>query len=268
MKQFISDMVLELQDIRLSFSNSKREELNLLKGVNLKINEGSITAIVGGNGAGKTTLFNIISGFIKEYEGKVLIDGKDIRAIPPYKRTRVGIGRLFQGTQLMGDLTLLENMKIASSDKTGEFPFQSIISPKAIKAEENRKEEEAIEIINSVFGPDSKYLDMLKKKASEFSYGEQRMFGIARLLMGDSKILLLDEPTSGVNPVYIETIAKIIRHLVKNSGMTVLMIEHNMHFVKSLATYCAYLDNGKIMQYGPTDTVLNNEGVKNSYLGI
>lgn len=261
-------MVLELQDIRLSFSNSKREELNLLTGVDLKVKEGSITAIVGGNGVGKTTLFNIISGFIKEYKGKVLIDGKDIRGIPPYKRTQVGIGRLFQGTQLMGNLTLLENMKIASSDKTGEFPFQYIIATKAIKKEENKKLEKATEIINNIFGPDSKYLGMLNKKASELSYGEQRIFGIARLLMGDNKILLLDEPTSGVNPVYIETIAKIIRHLVNNSGLTVLMIEHNMHFVKSLASYCAYLDNGKILQYGPTDKVLNNEGVKNSYLGI
>jgi ABC-type branched-subunit amino acid transport system ATPase component len=261
-------MVLELQNIQLSFSNSKKEELNLLTGVDLKVNEGSITAIVGGNGVGKTTLFNIISGFIKEYKGKVLIDGKDIRTIPPYKRTRVGIGRLFQGTQLMQDLTLLENMKIASSDKTGEFPFQFIIAPKAIKEEENKKTKKAIEIINSIFGQDNKYLGMLDKKASEFSYGEQRIFGIARLLMGNSKILLLDEPTSGVNPVYFETIAKIIRHLVNNNGMTVLMIEHNMHFVKSLASYCAYLDNGKILQYGPTDKVLNNEGVKNSYLGI
>ena len=86
--------------------------------------------------------------------------------------------------------------------------------------------------------------------------------------MGDSKILLLDEPTSGVNPVYIETLANIIRRLVAEQHMTILLIEHNMNFIKSLATNCAYLEDGKIMKYGPTNIVLNDEGVKNSYLGV
>jgi len=261
-------MELELQDIRLTFSNSRKGDFNLLQGVNLKVKEGAITAIVGGNGTGKTTLFNIISGFISEYRGRVLIDGQDIRRLPPYKRSQVGIGRLFQGTQLMGNLSLMENMKIASSNKTGEHPVQPFFAIKAIRAQEKDKEDTAVEIINSLFGRDSKYLEMLGQKASNLSYGEQRLFGIARLLMGDSKILLLDEPTSGVNPVYIETISNLIRKLVTEKGLTVLMIEHNMNFVKGLASYCAYLDNGKVVQYGATDAVLNDEGVKNSYLGV
>lgn len=266
--KFIIDMKLELQNIRLSFSGSKKEECHLLKGVDLIVKEGAITAIVGGNGTGKTTLFNIISGFIKDYEGNVLIDGQDIRRFPSYQRTRVGIGRLFQGTQLMGNLTLLENMKIASTNKVGEYPLQLLFAQKAIKNCETEKKQKAIQIINTLFGNDNKYLSLLDRKASELSYGEQRLFGIARLLMGDNKILLLDEPTSGVNPVYIKIIANIIQHLVNTEKLTVLMIEHNMHFVKSLASYCAYLDNGRIVQYGPTEIVLNNEGVKNSYLGI
>lgn len=261
-------MILELQDIRLSFSNSRKEEFYLLKGVDLAVKEGTITAIVGGNGTGKTTLFNIISGFVERYEGRVLVDGKDLRTIPPYKRTSIGIGRLFQGTQLMGNLTLLENMQIASSDKTGELPFELLFSHKKIKKKENQKKRKAIEIINYIFGPRSKYIDLLNKKASELSYGEQRLFGIARLLMGDNKFLLLDEPTSGVNPLYIHVIANMIRQLVEINQMTVLMIEHNMHFVRNLATNCAYLDNGRILQYGPTNMVLDNESVKNSYLGI
>lgn len=261
-------MILELQNIRLSFSNSRKEEFNLLKGVDLAVKEGTITAIVGGNGTGKTTLFNIISGFVERYEGRVLVEGKDIRTIPPYKRTHIGIGRLFQSTQLMGNLTLLENMQIASSDKTGELPFELLFSQKKIKKKENQKKRKAIEIINSIFGPQSKYIDLLDKKASELSYGEQRLFGIARLLMGDNKLLLLDEPTSGVNPLYIHVIANMIRQLVEINQITVLMIEHNMHFVRDLATNCAYLDNGRILQYGPINMVLDDEGVKNSYLGI
>jgi ABC-type branched-subunit amino acid transport system ATPase component len=261
-------MKLELQDIRLTFSNSRKGDFHLLQGVNLAVSEGEITAIVGGNGTGKTTLFNIISGFITDYQGKVLIDGKDIRPLPTYKRAQAGIGRLFQGTQLMGNLTLMENMKMASVDTMGEHPISPFTAWKSIRTHEYQKEQRAIDIINKLFGSDSKYLSMLDQKASALSYGEQRLIGIARLLMGESKILLLDEPTSGVNPVYIKTIADIIRKLVEEQHMTVLLIEHNMNFVKSLATNCAYLDNGKIMQYGPTEQVLNDEGVKNSYLGV
>lgn len=267
-KKLSSDMKLELQDIRLTFSNSRKGDFHLLRGVDLQVKEGAITAIVGGNGTGKTTLFNIISGFISEYKGRVLINDQDIRRLPSYKRSQVGIGRLFQGTQLMGNLTLMENMKIASSDKTGEHPVQPFFAVKAIRAQEKAKEDKAVEIINSLFGYNSKYLGLLDQKASNLSYGEQRLIGIARLLMGDSKILLLDEPTSGVNPVYIETITDLIRKLVTEKGLTVLMIEHNMNFVKSLANYCAYLDNGRIVQYGTTDAVLSDEGVKNSYLGV
>lgn len=261
-------MKLELQDIRLTFSNSHKGEFRLLQGVNLTIKEGEITAIVGGNGTGKTTLFNIVSGFITDYEGKVLIDGKNIGALPVHKRAKAGIGRLFQGTQLMGNLTLMENMKIASADTKSEHPILPFFKHRAIRKQEREKEQKAIEIINSLFGADSKYLSMLNQKASALSYGEQRLIGIARLLMGESKILLLDEPTSGVNPVYIETIAKIIRRLVSEQHMTILLIEHNMNFIRSLATNCAYLEDGRIMQYGPTQVVLSNEGVKNSYLGI
>jgi branched-chain amino acid transport system ATP-binding protein len=261
-------MKLELQDIRLTFSNSRKGDFHLLQGVDLAVKEGEITAIVGGNGTGKTTLFNIISGFIKDYEGKVLIDGKDIRMLPTHKRASAGIGRLFQGTQLMGNLTLMENMKIADSDTTGEHPLFPFIGYQAIRRQEEQKEQKAIAIFNTLFGNASKYLSMLDQKASALSYGEQRLIGIARLLMGESKILLLDEPTSGVNPLYIEIIADVIRTLVEEQHMTILLIEHNMNFIKSLATNCAYLENGKIMQYGPTEVVLNDEGVKNSYLGV
>lgn len=268
MRKLSCNMKLGLQNIRLSFSNTQRDGSRLLNGVNLSLEEGAITAIVGGNGTGKTTLFNIISGFIKDYEGQVLIDGCDIRKVPAYKRTQIGIGRLFQGTQLMGNLSVLENMKVASCDKTGEHPLYPFFAINSIKNREEEKAQKAIQIIKNLFGSNSKYLSMLNQKASNLSYGEQRLIGIARLLMCDSKIMLLDEPTSGVNPVYIDSIADIIGNLVSEGCVTILMIEHNMHFVRRLASRCAYLDNGKIEQYGTTEEVLGNEWVKNSYLGV
>lgn len=261
-------MILRLKDIRISFTNARSEVFNLLNGVNLDVPKGKITAIVGGNGTGKTTLFNIISGFQKDFQGEVIMDGKRLNGIPAHKISLMGMGRMFQGRQLMGDLTLMENMKIASDDRTGEFPFDALFRAKKIAASERAKEEKAISILKRLFGEDNKYLQMLDCKASEFSYGEQRLIALASLLMGNDTLLLLDEPTAGVNPVYINTIGEIIRKMVEEDGLTVLLIEHNMHFVRKIADNCAYLDDGVIAKTGSVVEVLDDREVRNSYLGI
>lgn len=260
-------MILELQDIRLSFNNTGQERLNLLNGVTMSIPKGRITALIGGNGTGKTTLFNIISGFQNDYEGTVILDGRDISRQPAHKVSLMGIGRLFQGGQLLGDLTLMENMKIASEDKTGEWPFTSFFHPNKVKRQENDKEERAREIIRNVIS--EKYVDRMDRLGSEFSYGEQRLLSLARLLMGkDDKLLLLDEPTSGVNPRYISLIQQIIRKMTDEEGLSVLMIEHNMHFVSEVADYCAFLNEGIIAKYGKSGEVLSDPEVRSSYLGL
>lgn len=261
-------MILQLKDIRISFTNARSEVFNLLNGVNLEVPEGKITALVGGNGTGKSTLFNIISGFQTEFEGDVLMEGKRLNRIPAHEISLMGIGRLFQGRQLMGDLTLMENMKIASDDKTGEFPFDALFCSKKIAMSEKAKEEKAILILKRLFGEDNKYLSMLNHKASGLSYGEQRLIALACLLMGNDRLLLLDEPTAGVNPVHIDTIGEIIRKMVAEDGLTVLLIEHNMHFVRKIADYCAYLDDGIIAKTGLVNEVLDDKEVRNSYLGI
>lgn len=260
-------MILQLKDIHLSFTNDQKETFDLLRGVNLDVEAGKVTALVGGNGTGKTTLFNIISGFQKGYKGKVLFEGHDFNPLSPSTISLMGIGRLFQGGQLLSGLTLMENMKMASDDETGEWPFSSLIRPKRWKEAEQKKEEQAKEILNRIFGSGNKYLDMLNNEASAFSYGEQRILSLARLLMGGDRLLLLDEPTSGVNPVYIDTIEQIIRDMVAD-GLTVLLIEHNMHFVRKIADTCAYLDDGVIAMSGPTAEVLDDKNVRNSYLGL
>lgn len=261
-------MILQLKDIKLSFTNTRSEVFNLLNGVNLDVKQGEIVALVGGNGTGKTTLFNIISGFQGKFDGDVIFDDKRLNGIPAHRISMMGIGRLFQGRQLMGDLTLMENMKIASDDKTGEMPFEPFLFPRKIARKEREKEEKAVSILKRLFGESNKYLGMLNIKASSFSYGEQRLIAIARLLMGNDRLLLLDEPTAGVNPVYIETIKDMIRKMVRNEGLTILLIEHNMHFVRELADTCAYLDEGTIDKVGPAAVVLDNKEVRNSYLGL
>ena len=137
-----------------------------------------------------------------------------------------------------------------------------------ILSKERAKEEKAISILKRLFGEDNKYLSMLNRKASEFSYGEQRLIALASLLMGNDRLLLLDEPTAGVNPVYIEKIGEIIRRMVSEDGLTVLLIEHNMHFVRSIADCCAYLNDGLITKTGTVYEVLDDKEVRNSYLGV
>lgn len=261
-------MSLKVENIKLSFTNAHNETLNLLNGVNLNVETGKVTALVGGNGAGKTTLFNIISGFEKGYSGDVIFEGHNLNKIPPHKISLMGIGRLFQGGQLLEGLSLMENMKMASDDETGEKPLYSLINHKKVKDKEIEKEEQATRILSKVFGADCKYLQMLDRNAASFSYGEQRLLSLARLLMGNDRLLLLDEPTSGVNPVYIETIEKMIREMVEKEGVTVLLIEHNMQFVRKVADTCAYLDDGIITKVGPTAEVLDDKSVRNSYLGL
>lgn len=261
-------MLLEIKDIKMSFTSAHNETFNLLKGVNLGVEAGRITALVGGNGAGKTTLFNIITGFEKGYSGDVIFEGNNLNKISPHKISLMGIGRLFQGGQLLEGLTLMENMKVASDDETGERPFESLLKARKVKQKEAAKEVQARAVLERIFGADSKYLQMLDTEASAFSYGEQRLLSLARLLMGGDRLLLLDEPTSGVNPVYIATIERMIREMVEKEGITVLLIEHNMQFVRKIADTCAYLDDGVISKVGPTAEVLDDKSVRNSYLGL
>ena len=262
------DYILQLKNIRISFTNAHNETFDLLRGVNLNVKKGEITALIGGNGTGKTTLFNIISGFEKNHKGEVLLEKQDLSHKPAHTISLMGIGRMFQDGQLMSGLTLMENMKLASNDTTGEMPFSSLLFPNKCKRAERKKEEQAKEILTNLFGQDNKYLNMLNQDASSFSYGEQRILSLARMLMGGDRLLLLDEPTSGVHPRYISTIVRIIREMKEKEGLTVLLIEHNMHFVREVADICAYLDDGVIAQVGPTQDVLGDQKVRNSYLGL
>lgn len=253
---------------RFVFLIARKKSDGLLRGVNLDVEKGKITALVGGNGTGKTTLFNIISGLEKNYTGDVLFEGKKLRRYPAHRISQMGIGRLFQDGQLISGLSLMDNMKIASDNKSLEMPFASMLWHRKWKADEEAKEKRAKEILVRIFGEDNKYLNMLDEDATTFSYGEQRILSLARLLMCKKKLLLLDEPTSGVNPINIDAIEKIIHEIKEKEGITILLIEHNMHFVRRVADTCAFLDNGNIVKVGPTAEVLDDENVRNSYLGI
>ena len=164
-------MILKLKNIQLSFTDSRGETFNLLNGVNLDVRRETVTALVGGNGTGKTTLFNVISGFTDDFKGEILFDNLNLKGMAPHKISRLGIGRLFQGRQLIDNLSLMENMKIASVNRDGENPLTAFFRQGQHRRTERQKEEQAIEILEQIFGKDNKYLAMLDNKASELSYG-------------------------------------------------------------------------------------------------
>ena len=268
-------MILELKDIELGFSNARGEVFDLLAGVDMSVRKGMVTALIGGNGAGKTTLFNIISGFEKGYRGHVFFEGREIGGMSPHRIARLGIGRLFQGRQLMEDLTLMENLKIASVDTSFELPFDSIFRGRRIRESESAREQQAVDLLKRVLGEDNKYLRMLDTKASSLSFGEQRLIALVRLLMDDDRLLmrerrllLLDEPTSGINPKYTESFRSVIREMVEKEGLTVLMIEHNMGFVRSVADECHYLASGRIIRKGSVSEVLDDPVIRKDYMGL
>jgi branched-chain amino acid transport system ATP-binding protein len=265
MGEVLTQMILSLKNITISFAKGK-DSFKVLNEFNLDVEKGKITALISGNGTGKTTLFNIISGFQEDYIGDVFFNSKSIRNLSPFQRANKGIGRLFQSNGLFPNLTLLENMKLADEDTSGEIPFTILFNKKKINQIEEKKEK-AIRILNKIFGVNNSYIKKLNESGGSFSYGEQRILALARLFMGNYSFLLLDEPTAGVNIIYLETIKQIIKEMVA-SGATVLLIEHNIPFVSEVADYCAFLQNGKIEMHGSTSELLNHQSVKNSYLGI
>ncbi len=261
-------MILEVKDIKLSFAGSGNETLNLLKGVTFGIKRGGITALIGGNGSGKTTLFNVISGFQQDFSGDVIFGGKKISGMSAHKISQIGIGRLFQTKQLIGELTILENMKLNADDTTGEFPLEKVFFPKRVAKAEKAKEERAVEILTTLFGEGNKYLGMLNEKSGSLSYGEQRLIALARLLMSDDTLLMLDEPSAGVNPQSFDAISQAIKKMTEVSGVTILLIEHNLNFIRNLADEAIYLDSGKIQFSGTTEEVLDNPLLRDRYLGL
>ncbi|MBN2570591.1 MAG: ABC transporter ATP-binding protein [Ignavibacteriales bacterium] len=275
-----SDLILNIDSIRKSFvrniidlrGKDEDERFYVLEDIDLLVRRGKVTSLIGGNGAGKTTLFNIISGFFAADDGKISYmpnsEVVEVLGLSAYKIARKGIGRMFQDNHIFQNMTVFENMLIADDNFFGERPFESIMYYRKNGVIEKQRIEKAENIFIDLFGEDNPFLKMKNEKAKNLSYGQQRLLGLARLLMGDYKLLLLDEPTSGVNPVVIEKIKEIINYFVKTKGLTVFLIEHNMSFVLDVADFCHFMSKGIIATSGTPEDIIGNPEVRKNYLGI
>ncbi|MFZ4520236.1 MAG: ABC transporter ATP-binding protein [Bacteroidales bacterium] len=275
----MNESILNIEKLSKSFSrkiinvrgSEEDEKFFIIKDFFLNVPKGKIMAIVGGNGAGKTTLFNIISGFVKPDNDNVTLiktqETFNLVNLSPHKIARNGIGRLFQDNHIFPDLSVLENMLIACDSRFEELPFTAMLFPFRIKKTEADKIAKAKTKFDELLGEGNPLWQLQDSPAGNLSYGQQRLLGLARLFMQDYSLLLLDEPTAGVNQEIIQLMKKVITAFVEK-GETVLLIEHNLKFVLDIADFCCFMSDGSISMIGTPVDVLENEDVKKSYLGL
>jgi branched-chain amino acid transport system ATP-binding protein len=226
----------------------------------LEIPRGAITALIGPNGAGKTTLFNLLCGFDKPNSGTWSFDGKNLSGIASFKVARLGQVRTFQLTKALSLLTVLENMKLGSTGQKGENFFASII-PAVWRKQDDEIEIKAMELLKR-FKLDAKADDY----AASLSGGQRKLLEMARALMSDPTLVMLDEPMAGVNPALTESLLDHILDL-KDLGMTVLFVEHDMHMVRHIADWVVVMAEGRVVAEGPPETVMHDKAVIDAYLG-
>ena len=226
----------------------------------LEIPRGAITALIGPNGAGKTTFFNLLTGFDTPDSGTWEFEGESLSGIPAFKVAQRGQVRTFQLTKALSLLTVLENMKLGAKDQVGEKIWQSIF-PFLWKGKEEEIEKKALELLERF-----KLLKLKDDFAASLSGGQRKLLEMARALMSDPTLVMLDEPMAGVNPALTESLLEHILDL-KKEGMTVLFVEHDMHMVRHIADWVVVMAEGKIIAEGPPDVVMVNPDVVDAYLG-
>jgi len=226
----------------------------------LEIPANAITALIGPNGAGKTTMFNLLTGFDKPDAGSWSFEGKSISGVPAYKVAQRGQVRTFQLTKALGLLTVLENMKLGAKNQRGESFFQSLFP--GIWRKQDQEIEAKARVLLAKFKLDAKEKDF----AASLSGGQRKLLEMARALMSDPSLVMLDEPMAGVNPALTESLLDHILDL-KDLGMTVLFVEHDMHMVRHIADWVVVMAEGRVVAEGPPDVVMKDPAVIDAYLG-
>ncbi|HDD64797.1 MAG TPA: ABC transporter ATP-binding protein [Firmicutes bacterium] len=253
----MEEKILVLKGISKSF-----EGIKAVDKVDMGFTKGKITALIGPNGAGKTTIFNLINGFLKPDEGEIYFKNENITGLPPWEIAKRGIGRLFQDIRVFKKISVLENV-ILGAKNIGENPANIAFKRRTIYKSEREEREKAEEWL--------KFVGLEGKKelfAEELSYGQQKLLAIARLLMGNYELLLLDEPTAGIHPEMIKNLMNLIKKIVETTGRTVIFIEHKMNVVVELADWVYFLDEGKTVGFGRPDEILGNREIRMTYLGL
>jgi branched-chain amino acid transport system ATP-binding protein len=222
----------------------------------------TIHGVIGPNGAGKTTLFHLLSGLLRPTSGTIAFEGRDITGSPAFKVARLGIGRTFQNIRLFGELSVLENVKIALQSQSRRSFFGTLLSSPGFREGETGLDTRAMELLE-LFGLASRR----DRAARNLPYGDQRRLEIARAVGIRPKILLLDEPNAGMNPIETQELLGLIRRLRDELGITIVLVAHDIPLVMNLCDRIQVLNYGRLIAEGDPATVRANPDVIAAYLG-
>jgi branched-chain amino acid transport system ATP-binding protein len=253
----MTEPLLEVQDLSVRFGG-----ITALDHVSVNVAPGEIVGLLGPNGAGKTTLFNAISGFQKPDAGRIVLGGEDIIQMLPYERVAAGLGRTFQHVRLFANLTVRENLLVAQHRHLSSGSWSAMLRLPSWRRDEELATARA-----------ERMLDMIDLRAWEasypprLSYGTTRFLELASVLSLEPKVLLLDEPASGIQQKEVEALGPLLRRIRDETGCSIMLIEHDMGLLLGLAERIYALDFGRVIAEGSPDEVTKDERVLSSYLG-
>lgn len=252
----MDDAILKLTGVSRSFGDFKAVD-----DVTLNIREGSITGLIGPNGAGKSTLFNVIAGELAPSSGSVSLSGTDVSRLPPDQRFALGLGRTFQIPRPFARMSVLENVMLAPLAQTGETLLGAVFGKARIREQEKAIRNRALEVLDFLT-----LRPVSDQPAGKISGGQMKLLELARVLMGDPRLILLDEPAAGVNPALTEVLIEKIEEL-NRGGKTFLIIEHDMDFVMRHCDPVIALAEGKVVFQGTSAEAQSNPVLLEAYLG-
>ena len=247
--------------LQVSGLSVNRSGVEVISDINLSVNCGEFVGIVGPNGAGKTTFFDLISGFQNSDSGDIYLKDKDVSNSQPYKIARMGMVRTFQLTKVFDRMTVLENLLFSGSEISNDSLFKSVIKSKSQRKYEENLKDKAKNILEEL-----NILHMADSYARELSGGQKKLLELARSIINEPEILLLDEPLAGVNPKLADDILSLIKKL-SNEGITILMVEHNIEAVMKISERIVVLAEGSLIADGNPNEIRTDRNVIEAYLG-